>query len=185
MGVRQAVQGSSCPRVRLLGSGRRVQQECAVGSNSRSPPGSSVQSFSIKNTGVGCHFLIQGIFPTQESNPSFLHCRQILYRLCHQGRPLCHIISLNIGCRSLTHSCLTLCNSMDCSTPGLPVHHQLPEFAQTHVRRVSDASQPSHPLLSPLLHSIFLIIRVFFNESAPCFRWLKYWSFSISPSNAY
>ena len=68
MGVRQAVQGSSCPRVRLLGSGRRVQQECAVGSNSRSPPGSSVQSFSIKNTGVGCHFLLQGIFPTQGSN---------------------------------------------------------------------------------------------------------------------
>ena len=74
---------------------------------------------------------------------------------------------------------------MDCSTPGLPVHHQLPEFAQTHVHWVSDASQPSHPLLSPLLHSIFLIIRVFFNESAPCLRWPKYWSFSISPSNAY
>ena len=41
------------------------------------------------------------------------------------------------------------CDPMDCSTPGLPVHHQLPELAQTHVHRVSDAIQPSHPLLSP------------------------------------
>ena len=46
-------------------------------------------------------------------------------------------------------SCLTLCDPMDCSTPGFPVHHQLPELAQTHVHRVSDAIQPSHPLLSP------------------------------------
>ena len=44
--------------------------------------------------------------------------------------------------------CLTLCHPMDCSTPDLPVHHQLPEFAQTHVHRVGDAIQPSHPLLS-------------------------------------
>ena len=50
---------------------------------------------------------------------------------------------------SIAHSCPTLCDSMDCSTPGLPVHHQLPELAQTHVRRVSDAIQLSHPLLSP------------------------------------
>ena len=46
-------------------------------------------------------------------------------------------------------SCLTLCNPMNHSTPGLPVHHQLPEFTQTHIHRVSDAIQPSHPLLSP------------------------------------
>ena len=45
--------------------------------------------------------------------------------------------------------CLTLCDPMNCSTPGLPVHHQLPEFTQTHVHRVSDAIQPSHPLSSP------------------------------------
>ena len=50
---------------------------------------------------------------------------------------------------SVTQSCLTLCNPMNCSTPGLPVHHQLPEFTQTHVHRVSDAIQPSHPLSSP------------------------------------
>ena len=50
---------------------------------------------------------------------------------------------------SVTQSCLTLRNPMNCSTPGLPVHHQLPEFTHTHVHRVSDAIQPSHPLSSP------------------------------------
>ena len=51
--------------------------------------------------------------------------------------------------QSVTPSRLTLCDPMDCSTPGLPVHHQLPELAQTHVHRVDDAIQPSHPLSSP------------------------------------
>ena len=50
---------------------------------------------------------------------------------------------------SVAQSCLTLCDPMNCSTPGLPVYHQLPEFTQTHAHRVSDAIQPSHPLLSP------------------------------------
>ena len=50
---------------------------------------------------------------------------------------------------SVTQSCPTLCNPMNCSTPGLPVHHQLPESTQTYVHRVSGAIQPSHPLLSP------------------------------------
>ena len=68
--------------------------------------------------------------------------------------------------------------------PGLPVHHQLPEFTQTHVLWVSDAIQPSHPLLSPSPPAFSLpSIRVFSNESALCIRWPKYWSFSFSPSN--
>ena len=50
---------------------------------------------------------------------------------------------------SVAQSCLTLCDPMNRSTPGLPFHHQLPEFTQTHIHRVSDAIQPSHPLLSP------------------------------------
>ena len=50
---------------------------------------------------------------------------------------------------SVAQSCLTLCDSMDCSTPGFPVHHQLLELAQTHIRKVGDAIQPSHPLSSP------------------------------------
>ena len=50
---------------------------------------------------------------------------------------------------SVTQSCPTVCNPMNCSTPGLPVHHQLPEFTQTHVHQVGDAIQPSHPQSSP------------------------------------
>ena len=50
---------------------------------------------------------------------------------------------------SVAQSCLTLCNPMNCSTPGLPVHHQLPEFTQTYVHQISDAIQPAHPLSSP------------------------------------
>ena len=70
---------------------------------------------------------------------------------------------------------------MNHSTPGLPVHHQLPEFTQTHVHRVSDAIQPSHPLPSPSpLPPIPLSIRVFSKESTVRMRWPKYWSFSFS-----
>ena len=66
-------------------------------------------------------------------------------------------------------SCPTLCNPMNHSTPGLPVHHQLPEFTQTHVHWVGDAIQPSHPLMFPSPPaSIFPSIRVFSNESALC-----------------
>ena len=86
---------------------------------------------------------------------------------------------------SVVQSCLTLCDPMVCSTPGLPVHRQLPEFAQTRVHWVGDAIQPSHPLSSPSPAPIFSSIRVFSNESVLCIRWPKYWSFSfsISPSN--
>ena len=89
---------------------------------------------------------------------------------------------------SVAQSCLTLCDPMECSTPGLPVHHQLPEFTQTHVHWVGDAIQPPHPLSSPSPPtSIFPSIRVFSNESVFSIRWPKYWSFSfnISPSNEY
>ena len=77
---------------------------------------------------------------------------------------------------------------MNCSTPGLPVHHQLPEFTQTHVYRVSDAIQPSHPLSlpSPLVPNPSQH-QSLSNESTLCMRWPKYWSFSFSiiPSKKY
>ena len=75
---------------------------------------------------------------------------------------------------------------MNHSMPGLPVHHQLPEFIQTPVHRVSDAIQPSHPLSSPSFPAPNpLSMRVFSNESTLHMRWPKYWSFSfsISPPN--
>ena len=82
---------------------------------------------------------------------------------------------------SVAQSCLTLCDPMNCSTPGLPVHYQLPEFTQTHVHWVSDAIQPlilCRPLF--LLPPIPPSIRVFSNESTLRMRWTKYWSFSFS-----
>ena len=75
---------------------------------------------------------------------------------------------------------------MDCSMPDLPIHHQLPESTQTHVHRVGDATQPSHPLPSPSPPApVSPSIRAFSNESTVRMRWPKYWSFSfsISPSN--
>ena len=78
-----------------------------------------------------------------------------------------------------------LCNPMDCSTPGFPVHHQLPELAQIHMHWVSDAISHlilCHPLLLPPIPPS---IRVFSNDSTLCMKWPKYWifSFSIRPSN--
>ena len=81
-----------------------------------------------------------------------------------------------------------LCDPMNRSTPGLPVHHQLPEFTETHVHRVSDAIQPSHSLSSPSPPALVPpSIRVFFKESVLHIWRPKHWSFSfsISPSNEY
>ena len=84
---------------------------------------------------------------------------------------------------SIAQLFLTLCNPMDCSTPGLPVHHQLPKFTQTYVHWVDDAIQPSHPLSSPSPHAFNLSQHwVFSNEMSLHIRWPKYWSFSFSIS---
>ena len=94
---------------------------------------------------------------------------------------LCTGIIASVQFSSVTQSCPTLCDPMNLSIPGLPVHHQLPEFTQTHVHRVSDAIQPSHPLSSPSSPApIATSIRVFSNESTLRMRWPKYWSFSLS-----
>ena len=78
-----------------------------------------------------------------------------------------------------------LCDPMNRSTPGLPVHHQLPELARTHVHRVGDAIQPFHPLSSLSPPALNLpSIRIFSNESALRIRWPKYWSFSFSISQS-
>ena len=82
---------------------------------------------------------------------------------------------------SVAQSCPILCDPMNCSTTGLPVHHQLLEFTQTHTHRVGDAIQPSHPLSSPSPPAPNPpSIRVFSNESTLRMRWPKYWSFSFS-----
>ena len=88
--------------------------------------------------------LLPSIFPSIRvfSNESVLHIRWPKYWSFSFS-----ISSVQFS--SVTQSCPTLCNPMNCSTPGLPVHHQLPEFTQTHVHPVSDAIKPSHPLSSP------------------------------------
>ena len=103
-----------------------------------------------------------------------------LYTAAHQAFLSFTVSSVQFS--SVAQSCPTLCNPMNRSTPGLPVHYQLPDFTQTHVHRVSDAIQPSHPLSSPspLAPPIPPSIRVFSNESTLRMRWPKYWSFSFS-----
>ena len=92
-------------------------------------------------------------------------------------------LTFKVQFNSVSQLCPTLCDPMNCSTPGLPVHHQLPEFTQT---QVGDAVQLSHPLSSPSRPTFSLSsIRVFSNKSVLHIRWPKYWSFSfnIRPSN--
>ena len=119
--------------------------------------------------------LLQGIFPIQGSKPGLPHCRQILYQLSYQGSP--------DQFSSVAQLCLTLCNPMNDSTPGLSVHHQFLESTQTHVHQVGDAIQPSHPLSSPSPPALNLSQhQVFSNKSALRIRWPKYWSFSFNIS---
>ena len=95
-------------------------------------------------------------------------------------------VGLSCYC-SVAQLCMTLCNSMNCSTPGFFILHYLPEFAQTHVHWVDDAIQPSHPLSFPSPAFNLSQHQVFSIESTLFIRWPEYWSFSfsISPSNEY
>ena len=101
--------------------------------------------FPGKNTGMGCHFLPQGIFPTQGLKPCLfplLHSQLGSLPLVATWEALYkHSVQFSL----VAQLCLTLCDPMNLSTPGLPVHHHLPEFTQTHIHRVADAIQPSHP----------------------------------------
>ena len=118
---------------------------------------------SGKNTGVGCHFLLQCRKVRNESevaqscptlsDPMGCSLPGSSVHGIFQARVLewgaTAFSGRNVQFSSVAQSCPTLCDPMNRSTPGLPVHHQLLEFTQTHVHRVSDAIQPSHPLSSP------------------------------------
>ena len=99
-----------------------------------------------KNSEVGCHALLQGIFPTQGSNPQLLyllHWQVGSLTLVPPGKPHERRIW---SCCSVTKLCLTPCNPMNCSMPGFAILHYLLEFAQAHVCSISDAVQRSHPV---------------------------------------
>ena len=111
--------------------------------------------------------------------------------LCQEGKIFtrryleefpCFVSITSCQFSSVAQSCPTLCDPMNCSTPGFPVHHQLPKSTQTHVHRVGDAIQPSHPLSSPSPPALNRpsIIRVFSSESAFRIRWPKDWNFSLN-----
>ena len=140
-------------------------------------------NFLDRNTGVGCHVLLQGIFLSQGTNPRILHCKEILNCWTTKETP-----TMEYCCScSIAQVCPTLSNSMDCSMPDYPVHRLL-ELAQTHVHWVGDAIQPSHHLSSPARPAFNISQhQVFSSESAIHIRWPKYWSFSfnISPSSEY
>ena len=114
-----------------------------------SPPGSSIhgilQARILEWVAVTS---FRGSYPTQGSNPSLLHLLHWQAGFFLPLEPLGKPTNVN-RFSSVAQLCPSLCDPMDCSTPGLPVHHQLPEFTQTHVHRVGDAMRPSHPLSSP------------------------------------
>ena len=113
-----------------------------------SPPGSFVHGLlQARILGwFAISFSRGSSWPKDWTHVSCISCigKWILCHKCHLGS---HTSSVQFS--SVAQSCLTLCDPMNSSTPGLPVHHQLPEFTQTHVHRVGDAIQPSHPLSSP------------------------------------
>ena len=113
-----------------------------------------------------------------ESQNKLTHCGQLIFNNGDKN--------IRVQFSSVAQLCPTLCDPMNRTMPGLPVHYQLLESTQIHVHRVDDVIQPSQPLSSLLLlPSIFPSTRVFSNESTLCIRWPKYWSFSfgISLSN--
>ena len=119
-------------------------------------------------------------------------CTEFEFMYLFRFRPLdgLAIKDLSVHFSSVTQSCPTLCDPMDCSIPDFPVYHQLPELTQTHVHLVELVMPANHLILCyPLLFllSIFPSLRVFSSESVLRIRLLKYWSFSfsISPSNGY
>ena len=90
------------------------------------------------------------------------------------------LLLFSVQFSSVAQSCLTLCDPTNCSTPGFPVHHQLPEFSQTHVHRVTDAIQPSHPRSPPFPPALNPSQHQSLFQSSLRMRWPEYWSFSFS-----
>ena len=139
-----------------------------------------------RESGAG-HWQVPGLVGESVRSVVLLFFYKQKFKLCHNHTGssllLLHIFCINCHTHYLqfSRSCPTLCDPMDCSTPGFPVHHHLPEFIQTHVHWVSDAIQPSHPLSSPSPPAFSLF------QHQGLFQWVssshqvaKNWSFSFN-----
>ena len=94
--------------------------------------------------------IVEQLNPKSEKNvTSFLFTNWLSYHARTRSDPLSLVVVQSLNSSSVVQSCLTLCDLMDCNMPDFPIHNQLPEFTRTHVHRVCDAIQQSHPLLSP------------------------------------
>ena len=111
-----------------------------------SPPGYLSTGFSRQEYWSGLPFNPPGHLLYQGRNLCLLYWQGDSLPLSHQGSPI-HVSYKQLQFSSVAQPCLTLCDPMNHSTPGLLVYHQLPEFTQTHSHRVSDAIQPSHPVV--------------------------------------
>ena len=133
-------------------------------------PGSAVHGNSPgKNAGVGSHSVLRGIFPTQGSNPVSCTGGRFLTIIWTTRKARVHMyICMYLCLLFFTQSCLTLCDPMDCSMPGFPVPHHLPELAQTLVYQIGDAIQPSHPMLSPSPPAFY------FSQYQGLFQWSSF-----------
>ena len=125
------------------------------------------QSIGTSASALFCIINIQGWFPLGLTGLIFL-----------LSKGLSRIFSVQFS--SVTQSCPTLCDPIDCSMPGFDVHYQLLELAHTHVHRVGDAIQPFHPLSSTSPLTFNPKHQGLFSESVLRIRWPKYWSFSFS-----
>ena len=137
---------------------------------------------------MGSHYLLQGIFLPQGLKPGLLHCRQILYHMSHQGRPLNNLTFISpVSAQLLSRVQLFVTPWMAARQASLSITNSqsLLKLMSTELVMPSNCLIHCCPLL--LLPSIFPSIRIFSNESVLCIRWPKYWSFSfsISPSNEY
>ena len=123
---------------------RELVSEAAIAERARSLLGQQPFVEKTSSRGMRRRKLLRTIQLVQALFPIICGAVSMFCSICQKEAS-----TLSLQLSSVAPSCLTICHPMDCSTPGLPVHHQLLEFTQTHVHRVSDAIQPSHPLSSP------------------------------------
>ena len=159
----------------------KVAQACLTLCNPMDYTMYGIRNSPGQNIGMGSLSLLQGIFPTQGSNPGLPHCTRILHQLSYQGSPCFWFSSVHsLSCVRLFVTPWTAARQASLSITN--------SQSLLKLRSIESVMPSNHLILCrPLLPSVFPSVRVFTNESALCIRWPKYWSFSFSfsPSNEY